>query len=52
MSTGVFKMVDGETIELTEEENNQRIADGEASQAAHDATCVAAKSPRCIRRLD
>jgi hypothetical protein len=37
MSTGVFKLVDGETIELTEEENNQRIADGEASQAAHEA---------------
>ena len=38
MSTGVFKLVDGETIELTEEENNQRIADGEAAQAEADAT--------------
>lgn len=38
MSTGVFKMVDGETIELTEEENNQRIADGEAAQAEWDAS--------------
>jgi hypothetical protein len=37
MSTGVFKMVDGETIELTEEENNQRIADGEAAQAEWEA---------------
>jgi hypothetical protein len=38
MSTGVFKLVDGETIELTEEENNQRIAEGEAAQAEADAT--------------
>jgi len=38
MSTNVFKLVDGETIELTEEENNQRIADGEAAQAEADAT--------------
>ena len=37
MSTGVFKLVDGETIELTEEENSQRIADGEAAQAAREA---------------
>ena len=37
MSTGVFKLVDGETIELTEEENNQRIAENEASQAEFDA---------------
>lgn len=37
MSTGVFKLVDGETIELTEEENNQRIADGEAAQAEYEA---------------
>ena len=37
MSTGVFKMVDGETIELTEEENNQRIADSEAAEAEHEA---------------
>ena len=36
MSTGVFKLVDGETIELTEEENNQRIADSEAAQAEYE----------------
>lgn len=38
MGTNVFKMVDGETIELTEEENNQHIADGEAAQAEIDAS--------------
>ena len=38
MGTNVFKLVDGETIELTEEENTQRIADGEAAQAEADAT--------------
>jgi hypothetical protein len=38
MSTGVYKMVDGETIELTEEENNQRIAESEAAQAEFDAS--------------
>ncbi len=38
MSTGVFKLVDGETIELTEEENNQLITDQEAAQAAREAT--------------
>lgn len=38
MSTGVFKLVDGASIELTEEENNQLIADQEAAQAARDAT--------------
>jgi hypothetical protein len=38
MSTGVFKLVDGETIELTEEENNQRIADNAEAQAQMDAT--------------
>ncbi len=38
MGTNVFKLVDGETIELTEEENTQRIADGEAAKAASDAT--------------
>ncbi len=38
MSTGVFKLVDGETIELTEEENNQRIAESEAAQAEFDAS--------------
>jgi hypothetical protein len=37
MGTNVFKMVDGETIELTEEENNQHIADGEAAQAEWEA---------------
>ena len=38
MGTNVFKLVDGETIELTEEENTQRIADSEAAQAEVDAT--------------
>lgn len=38
MSTGVFKVVDGEIIELTEEENNQRIAEISAAQAEQDAT--------------
>lgn len=37
MTTGVFKLVDGETIELTEEENNQRIVDGEAAKAEYEA---------------
>ncbi len=37
MSTNVFKMVDGATIELTEAENNQRLADGEAAQAELEA---------------
>lgn len=37
MTTNVFKMVDGVTIELSEAENNQRIADSEASQAEQDA---------------
>ena len=37
MSTGVFKLVDGETIELTEEENNQRIAASEALRTAQEA---------------
>tara|TARA_B100001063_G_scaffold132924_1_gene124210 strand:+ start:1183 stop:1425 length:243 start_codon:yes stop_codon:yes gene_type:complete len=37
MGTNVFKMVDGETIELTEEENTQRIADSEAAQAEFEA---------------
>ena len=37
MGTNVFKMVDGETIELTEAENNQRIADGEAAQREYEA---------------
>ena len=37
MSTNVFKMVDGATIELTEAENNQRIADSEASQLEQEA---------------
>tara|TARA_B100001093_G_C26637402_1_gene931595 strand:+ start:532 stop:774 length:243 start_codon:yes stop_codon:yes gene_type:complete len=38
MGTNVFKLVDGETIELTEEENTQRIADNEEAQAKLDAT--------------
>ena len=37
MSTDVFKLVNGERIELTEEENNQRLADGAAAQAEQDA---------------
>ncbi len=37
MSTNVFKLVNGERIELTEEENNQRLADAEAAQAERDA---------------
>jgi hypothetical protein len=37
MSTNVFKMVDGETIELTEAENNQRLAEGAVAQAERDA---------------
>jgi hypothetical protein len=37
MSTNVFKMVDGERIELTEAENNQRITDSEASQVEREA---------------
>lgn len=37
MGTNVFKMIDGETIELTEEENNQHIADSEAAQAEWEA---------------
>jgi len=38
MSTNVFKMVDGETIELTEEENNAWVASQEAAQAEIDAS--------------
>jgi len=37
MGTNVFKMVDGETIELTEEENNQRIADNKDAKAEFEA---------------
>ena len=37
MSTNVFKLVNGERIELTESENNQRLADGAAAQAEQDA---------------
>jgi|TARA_R110000764_G_scaffold133078_3_gene221015 hypothetical protein len=37
MSTNVFKMVNGVTIELTEAENNQRLADGVTAQAEQDA---------------
>ena len=38
MGTNVFKMVDGETIELTEEENNQLITDNAAMQAEMNST--------------
>ena len=38
MGTNVFKMVDGETIELTEEENAQRIANNAAFEAEEAAT--------------
>jgi hypothetical protein len=38
MATNVFKLVDGERIELTEAENNQRITDSEASQAERYAS--------------
>ena len=37
MTTNVFKMVNGERIELTEAENNQRIADSSAVQAEQDS---------------
>jgi hypothetical protein len=37
MSTNVFKLVNGERIELTESENAQRIADGAAAQAEQEA---------------
>ena len=37
MTTNVFKMVNGVTIELTEAENNQRLADGATAQAEQDA---------------
>jgi hypothetical protein len=37
MSTNVFKLVNGERIELTTAENNQRLADGAAAQAEQDA---------------
>lgn len=38
MSTNVFKMVDGETVELTEEEANAWAASQEAAQAEIDAS--------------
>jgi endonuclease YncB( thermonuclease family) len=38
MSTGVFKLVDGETVELTAEENNQRLAKIEATEAEYAST--------------
>ena len=38
MGTNVFKMVDGETFELTEEENTQRLAELAEAKKAHDAT--------------
>lgn len=37
MSTGIFKMVNGATVELTEAENNQRLADGAVAQAELEA---------------
>ena len=37
MSTNVFKMLNGETIELTEAENNQRLANGATAQAELEA---------------
>ena len=37
MSTNVFKLVNGERIELTAAENNQRLADGAAAQAELNA---------------
>jgi len=37
MTTNIFKMVNGVTVELTEAENNQRIAEGDAVQAEQDA---------------
>lgn len=37
MSTNVFKMLDGERIELTESENKQRLADDAVAQDARDA---------------
>ena len=37
MSTNVFKMVDGVTIELTEAENSQRLAASAVAQTERDA---------------
>jgi uncharacterized protein involved in tellurium resistance len=37
MSTGIFKMVNGITIELTEAENTVRLAATAAAQAEQDA---------------
>jgi hypothetical protein len=37
MTTNVFKLVNGERIELTTAENNQRLADGAAAQAELEA---------------
>ncbi len=37
MSTNVFKMVNGVTVELTEAENTARLAEGVAAQAEQDA---------------
>lgn len=37
MSTNVFKLVNGERIELTEAENNQRLADEAVVKAEQDA---------------
>lgn len=37
MGTNVFKMVDGERIELTEEENAEWISAGEAAKTEYEA---------------
>lgn len=37
MGTGVYKMVDGEVIELTAEENAERISAAEAAEAEWEA---------------
>ena len=36
-NTNVFKMVDGETVELTEAENTQRLAESAVAQTERDA---------------
>jgi len=37
MSTGIFKMVNGVTVELTEAENTVRLADDAVARAEQDA---------------
>ena len=37
MSTNIYKLVNGERIELTEAENAQRLADGAAAKAELEA---------------